>query len=1036
MAAAASAVVPSRKVSALEKLISDEPETGIERPHPLLANRLYTKVGQNRLFEVRPGVLHFSGFKPNQLHRQVVRVVNRTSQSQSVNIIGTTTPYFKVSCRKRGAVAPGMAEEIFVEFTPTEWRYYCDCIRLHNDDENLVIPVHAYPTMAEAFFPKHVDFGRCQLGKRYSKTVKLHSSIPVQFEFRVEVLQPLPEVSVEPLEGIIPPNGPATITVHFLPARLSTYSAQIRVSLSQFNSEPVICTVTGSGFPGLNRPAALDAQQDQRAQSSPVAVMQRAEKRIQEQRMKILQRGPSETQRELNVLRTEGIDELLGDGLGDVQLGTNLHAHGKVNAVLTEGGLSVKSTCSRSKKRGGGDDDDIMTMNGTADIRSLRLEDTARSQASGTRRYEDAGSIVDDTLGETKYGVYPAEDVTVYDDENVSESLKHALFEAQLRKFLGNEKSKSLSIKVNVGEVAVSDEEVALVMKKRALLENEKMMRELDEAVDRREPEVVPPDEGCVLVMSDERESISGSYEPLFNKFDADKGALKTRVLQRFRSAVNRVIVQVRTVNRFRRIRELLAKANFDGDVAEDMSKMEIQASVGEDGPLEETIRKVATMKIRIADPFPYRGGEDESYATCLHPVALTSVSDPDPRREFAMAEMQRYKVMGYELQEFDAVDTNAPPMAPSILLEGAAEESPSLMRTVAPQKDSQEEEASTDEQETASALDHTQLRVPDLASPSPLPPEIKVIDGSLMTVPPRWGVDEGYLLEPKALASSTEHADIGGGATGSCNSSGEGVAGVSSTSTAPDAGVGSSTKISLDSKSGPAMTSVTEPCWLNSVSSLSGRPKLSDIWWPRIEPWFNIPELPPMMEGPRKEDLVHLADDSADSMIGPLPGVLHDPMARSSPAPKFTLETVKEMFALSDEKNSDEAEDTKGGDTSVVKPSPPPAAATTKSSASAAAASSKSSSGAVTGKAAGKSSGAGSKSSGGKTSSSAAAVAPVEPVFSGKAIAEAIRGETSHKLIEKLDKLLVELRSKQLEEVVERKRKVNSLLKDPSLRI
>ena len=182
-------------------------------------------------------------------------MVNRTSTMQSINVIGTTTPYFKVSCRKGsnvkvGAVAPGMAEEIYVEFSPTEWRYYCDCIRVHNDDENLVIPVHAYPVMAEAFFPKHVDFGRCQLGKRHSRVVKLRSSIPVQFEFRVEILQPLPEVTVEPLEGIIPPNGgSATITVHFLPARLSTYSAQIRVYLSQFNSKPVVCTVTGSGLP-------------------------------------------------------------------------------------------------------------------------------------------------------------------------------------------------------------------------------------------------------------------------------------------------------------------------------------------------------------------------------------------------------------------------------------------------------------------------------------------------------------------------------------------------------------------------------------------------------------------------------------------------------------------------------------------------------------------------------------------------------------------------------------------------------------------
>ena len=175
------------------------------------------------------------------------------------------------------------------------------------------------------------------------------------------------------------------------------------------------------------------------------------------------------------------------------------------------------------------------------------------------------------------------------------------------------------------------------------------------------------------------------------------------------------------------------------------------------------------------------------------------------------------------------------------------------------------------------------------------------------------------------------------------------------------------------------------------------------------------------MMEGPRKDDLAQLADDSNDT-IGPLPGALHDPLSQSTASPRLTLETVKEMFALSS-KDSDEAEeksDNKSPAISVAKSPPLPAS---KSSASA---NGKSTAGAASGK----SLGAAGKST---TSGSTAAT---DPVFTGKAVAEAIRGETSHNLIEKLDKLLVDLRSSQLEEVLERKRKVNSLLKDPGLRI
>ena len=50
--------------------------------------------------------------------------------------------------------------------------------------------------------------------------------------------------------------------------------------------------------------------------------------------------------------------------------------------------------------------------------------------------------------------------------------------------------------------------------------------------------------------------------------------------------------------------------------------------------------------------------------------------------------------------------------------------------------------------------------------------------------------------------------------------------------------------------------------------------------------------------------------------------------------------------------------------------------------------------------------------------------------------VAKMIRGITSDKLVKQLDDTLSTFRKKQLEEVVERKKKLNSLLKDPSLYI
>ena len=126
-------------------------------------------------------------------------------------------------------------------------------------------------------------------------------------------------------------------------------------------------------------------------------------------------------------------------------------------------------------------------------------------------------------------------------------------------------------------------------------------------------------------------------------------------------------------------------------------------------------------------------------------------------------------------------------------------------------------------------------------------------------------------------------------------------------------------------------------PCWLNTAASVQGRPVLSDIWWPHIEPWFRMPRLPELMDGPSAED-----DWENGGRVDP-----------QGPVP--TLDTVQELFSLG------------GG---------------------------------------------------------------------GGEVADAVRGKTSASLIAQLDGLLLDRRARQLEEVTERKKKVNALLKDPGLLI
>ena len=68
-------------------------------------------------------------------------------------------------------------------------RYYYDCVRLHSEKENLLVPIHAYPVMNEVVFPRRIDFGVCPLSETATRTVVLRCKVPIQFEYELEVVE-------------------------------------------------------------------------------------------------------------------------------------------------------------------------------------------------------------------------------------------------------------------------------------------------------------------------------------------------------------------------------------------------------------------------------------------------------------------------------------------------------------------------------------------------------------------------------------------------------------------------------------------------------------------------------------------------------------------------------------------------------------------------------------------------------------------------------------------------------------------------------
>eukprot|EP00927_Polykrikos_kofoidii_P038239 TRINITY_DN32553_c0_g1_i1.p1 TRINITY_DN32553_c0_g1~~TRINITY_DN32553_c0_g1_i1.p1 ORF type:complete len:867 (-),score=193.80 TRINITY_DN32553_c0_g1_i1:38-2557(-) len=233
--------------------------------HPTLERGVFEQLQRNDVIEVRPKMLHFGGFQIHKQHSQRLRVINTSSSSLRVSIIGPSTPNYKIVYDKKGLLAPGMGEEITVVFEPHEWRYYFDTVKIFCGElgENLVVPIHGYPSANDLQLPKIVDFGRVPVGTSRTKVIPLTCKIPIQFEFQIEVLQTHPDFEVTPMSGVIPADGTTNVVVTFLPTKHRTARTELRFNVSQFDFEPVVVTVVGSSHPDLTHAEVLQSAESE-----------------------------------------------------------------------------------------------------------------------------------------------------------------------------------------------------------------------------------------------------------------------------------------------------------------------------------------------------------------------------------------------------------------------------------------------------------------------------------------------------------------------------------------------------------------------------------------------------------------------------------------------------------------------------------------------------------------------------------------------------------------------------------------------------
>ncbi|KAJ8252789.1 hypothetical protein GJAV_G00205600 [Gymnothorax javanicus] len=242
---------------------------GLDVPHHLLETKIFAKLQSNDVIQAEPSAIHFGGFELQTDYQRALKLINISSEVVIIHIIPTQTKYFQTKYSKKCRLVPGLSYTVKVHFCPDEWRYYYDCIRIHcKGEENILVPVHAYPVISDLEVPPHVRLPPVPLGQSVSHRIPLSCSCPIDFEFQVHCIEPHKSFYIQPLSGIIPANGQVSVTVKFSPLEYGTAQTTLQLLVSQFNSKPYICTLTGVCAPFLSQ--GQDSDGDSVPQKEPL----------------------------------------------------------------------------------------------------------------------------------------------------------------------------------------------------------------------------------------------------------------------------------------------------------------------------------------------------------------------------------------------------------------------------------------------------------------------------------------------------------------------------------------------------------------------------------------------------------------------------------------------------------------------------------------------------------------------------------------------------------------------------------------------
>lgn len=254
----------------IEKTIGRELNQQLDLERTLSENGI-SKQKQYRIFRPVPQSLELGFHVLNTPVRGVVKLMNVSHKAQRLRISSKNSVHWTVGYNKKGMIAAGMSEEVVIVFTPHEFRKYESSFKVMTESERFDVHMCALPKSLDsvrsntlpngvqrptkggnrfrsiAIFPKRIDFGECPMNEAIEKRVKLDPGVPTPVQFSINILERNPDFFVSPLEGEIPANEHAEITITYHAQRMSTTFTEIEISLTHEGARsPMRCIVVGT----------------------------------------------------------------------------------------------------------------------------------------------------------------------------------------------------------------------------------------------------------------------------------------------------------------------------------------------------------------------------------------------------------------------------------------------------------------------------------------------------------------------------------------------------------------------------------------------------------------------------------------------------------------------------------------------------------------------------------------------------------------------------------------------------------------------